>query len=121
MSDAHTAVADIPLDRIDVSDPTIHERDCWQPYFERLRAEAPVHYQANGAEGGFWSVSTHDLIKQVDTNHQVFSSGLRGVSITDTPEIEEGSGEAPNSFITMDPPEHDVQRATVAPAAGNRR
>ena len=110
--DAHS----IPLEQLDVSDPSIYEHDCWQPYFARLRAEAPVHYQSDSPLGAYWSVTTHDLIKQVDTNHQVFSSDQRGVSIAETPEIEAGSGTAPKSFITMDPPEHDVQRATVAPS-----
>ena len=111
-----TDVDSIPLEQIDVSDPSIYEHDCWQSYFARLRAEAPVHYQSDSPLGPYWSITTHDLIKQVDTNHQVFSSGQRGVSIADTPDIEERSGTAPNSFITMDPPEHDAQRATVAPS-----
>ena len=67
-------VNSIPLDQIDVSDPGIFQNDNWQPYFERLRNEAPVHYLADSENGAFWSVTSHDLIKQVDTNHQVFSS-----------------------------------------------
>ena len=33
----------IPLDKIDVSDPRLYQQGIWQPYFERLRKEAPVH------------------------------------------------------------------------------
>ncbi len=111
-------VDSIPLDEIDVSDPFIYKDDCWQPYFARLRQEAPVHYQANSPSGPFWSVSTHDLIKQVDTNQQVFSSELGGITILDPP----GDGEAVDTdveiqnFIAMDPPDHDTQRATVSPS-----
>ena len=111
-------VDSIPLDEIDVSDPFIYKDDCWQPYFARLRQEAPVHYQANSPSGPFWSVSTHDLIKQVDTNQQVFSSELGGITILDPPE----DGEAVDTdveiqnFIAMDPPDHDTQRATVSPS-----
>ncbi len=112
-------VNSIPLEDIDVSDPTIYENDCWQPYFKRLREEAPVHYQANSATGGaFWSVSSHNLIKQVDTNHQVFSSEIGGISIADAPEDESEVEQAVaiENFIAMDPPGHDVQRATVSPS-----
>lgn len=110
-------VNDVPLDQIDVSDPTIYENDCWQPYFERLRREAPVHYLADSPNGAFWSVSSHNLIKQVDTNHQVFSSELGGIAIPDRREedMQETDVEIQN-FIAMDPPGHDVQRATVAPS-----
>ena len=111
-------VNSIPLDQIDVSDPTLYQNDCWQPYFERLRKEAPVHYLAESNQGAFWSVSSHDLIKQVDTNHQVFSSGLGGIAIPDLPEEEElqDTDVVIENFISMDPPGHDVQRATVAPS-----
>ena len=78
-------VNNIPLDQIDVSDPTIYQNDCWQPFFKRLRSEAPVHYQAESPVGAFWSVSSHELIKQVDTNPKVFSSELGGIAIPDRP------------------------------------
>lgn len=111
-------VNSIPLDEIDVSDPTIYENDCWQPYFARLRAEAPVHYCAQTPVGAYWSVSSHDLIKQVDTNHQVFSSERGGIAIPDQREEDEQlDTDIPiENFISMDPPGHDVQRATVAPS-----
>ena len=112
-------VSSIPLDQLDVSDPTLYENDCWQPYFKRLREEAPVHYiEDSSTAGSFWSVSSHELIKQVDTNHQVFSSEIAGISIADPPEDEEEREKlvAIENFISMDPPGHDVQRATVAPS-----
>ena len=117
-------VNSIPLEQLDVSDPGIYQNDCWQPYFKRLREEAPVHYIEQSANSGaFWSVTSHKLIKQVDTNHQVFSSELGGISIAD-PDDDEAAREqalAIENFIAMDPPGHDVQRATVAPsvAPGN--
>ena len=118
MSDAKQLDVDsLPLEQIDVSDPTIYQNETWQPYFARLRREAPVHYQADSPVGAFWSVSTHDLIKQVDTNHQVFSSALGGIGIPDDPKGEDAEGELlTENFIGMDPPEHDVQRAAVSPS-----
>ena len=57
----------VPLDQIDVSNASIFETDTWQPWFARLRKEAPVHYCAESSVGAYWSVTTHDLIKQVDS------------------------------------------------------
>ncbi len=34
----------IPLDEIDVSQPRLYQDDIWEPYFERLRREDPVHW-----------------------------------------------------------------------------
>ncbi len=40
----HAALAETtPLDKIDVSNPSLYQHDVWQPYFRRLRREAPVH------------------------------------------------------------------------------
>lgn len=110
-------VNSMPLEQIDVSDPKIYENDCWQPYFARLREESPAHYCADSPVGAYWSVTTHDLIKQVDSNHQVFSSA-KGIAIPDAPENEEEleQGVPIENFISMDPPDHDTQRATVAPS-----
>lgn len=108
-------ISSIPLEELDVSDPGIFANDCWQPYFARLRKEAPVHYLADSTNGAFWSVSTHDLIKQVDTNHEIFSSEAGGIAIADLDEDDENAIAA-ESFITMDPPRHDELRMTVAPS-----
>jgi len=113
-----------PQDHFDVSQPTIFRDDTWRPFFAELRQQDPVYYHADSPNGAFWSVTSHELIKAVDTNHQIFSSA-DGVSIAD-PSAEEmeasGNGEAAiTNFISMDPPEHDVQRMTVSPsvAPGN--
>jgi len=115
-----TDVNDIPLEQLDVSNPEIFGDDRWQPYFARLRREDPVHYLAESANGAFWSVTSHDLIKQVDTNHEVFSSQAGGIAIPDPREDDENQV-AIDSFISMDPPIHDQQRKTVSPsvAPGN--
>lgn len=108
-------INDIPLDQVDVSRPELFRDDTWQPWFARLRREDPVHFVEGTANGAFWSVTRHDLIKQVDTNHQVFSSEVGGISIIDEQgNIEEGGGI--DNFIAMDPPRHDEQRRTVSPS-----
>jgi len=113
--DQQAEVDATPLEEIDVSRPELFENDTWRPWFARLRREAPVHHLADSVNGPFWSVSNHHLIKEVDTNHQVFSSEAGGIAIAD-PEVinpEELQGE---SFITLDEPRHTPQRKTVTPA-----
>ncbi|MEM9623460.1 MAG: cytochrome P450 [Pseudomonadota bacterium] len=107
--DLHT----IPLERIDVSRPELFRDDNWQSWFARLRREAPVHYLADSANGPFWSVTSHELIKEVDTNHVVFSSEKGGIALPD-PIVVEGQIQGKN-FIGMDEPEHAKQRRAVAP------
>ena len=99
----------IPIEQIDVSDPRLYEQDAWRPYFERLRRDDPVHYQAQSPFGPFWSVTRFDDIVAVDSNHGVFSSEpniLLGDLSDDLPT---------ENFISMDPPRHDVQRRAVQP------
>ena len=108
-------VNSVPLDEIDVSRPELFQQDTWQPWFARLRKEAPVHYRADSVNGPFWSVSTHDLIKEVDSNNTVFSSSSEfgGIAIVDPPVVE-GQIQG-QSFITLDEPQHMPQRMAVAP------
>jgi cytochrome P450 len=110
--DLQQEVAAIPLDRIDVSDPKLFETDTVGAYFSRLRREEPVHYCADSQFGPYWSVTKYKDIMQVEVAHQVFSSEthLGGITIRDRPvEFQRPS------FISMDPPKHDVQRKVVSP------
>ena len=113
-------VSKVPLDQIDVSRPELFKQDIWQPWFERLRKEAPVHFLEDSVNGPFWSVSTHDLIKEVDTNNHVFSSDQNngGIAIVD-PQAIEGQIQG-QSFITMDEPEHKKNRSAVSPTVQPR-
>lgn len=110
---ANLDIKDIPLDQIDVSRPELFGNDTWQPWFARLRAEAPVHFLEDSVNGPFWSVTNHQLIKEVDTNHTVFSSEAKGIAIVD-PIVVEGQIQGKN-FIGMDEPEHGKQRKAVSP------
>ena len=72
--DQQAEVDRLPLEEVDVSQPALFAEDAWRPWFARLRREAPVHYLEDSANGAFWSVTNHALIKEVDANHDVFSS-----------------------------------------------
>ena len=108
-----------PLERIDVSDPELFRTDTWQPWFARLRREAPVHYLADSRNGPFWSVCSHALIKEVDSNNTVFSSEQGGIAIIEPSAPQDGEVQG-QSFITLDEPKHMPQRMAVAPAVAPR-
>ncbi|MAM94564.1 cytochrome P450 [Parvibaculum sp.] len=108
--EARDAAYSTPLAEIDVADPLLFKNNVMWPYFERLRAEAPVHYCTTNEEvGPYWSVTRYKDIMAVDTNHQVFSSE-GGITLRDPEE----DFQLP-MFIAMDPPKHDDQRKTVSP------
>jgi cytochrome P450 len=115
MSPATPDPSTIALDQLDVSQPSLFAQDRWQPWFARLRQEAPVHYLADSPNGAFWSVASHALIKEVDSNHEVFSSEAGGIAIADPYVIEDNQLEI-QSFITLDEPRHKPQRQAVAPS-----
>ena len=102
----------IPLDEIDVSQPRLYQDDIWQPYFERLRQEDPVHWCEGGMYGSYWSVTKYRDIMQVDTSQKIYSSDamMGGIVLRDTPMDFRRP-----SFISMDQPKHDEQRKVVSP------
>ncbi len=105
---------ELPLAKIDVSNWHLNEYDAIWPYFERLRNEDPVHYLEDSRYGPFWSITRFSDIKQVDQDHQRFSSEP-AIGIEDPI----AGLEAP-MFIAMDQPKHDVQRKTVTPVVAPR-
>ena len=112
-ADARAAAYATPLADINVGDPELFRSNTWEPYFERLRNEDPVHWTKSIRYGDFWSITKYEHILEIDTNHQVFSSeaSLGGITIFG----EGGPDGMLPMFIAMDPPKHDVQRKTVSP------
>ncbi len=97
---------------LEALNPAVGERfrnDTMWPVFERLRAEAPVHYTPESDFGPFWSITRYHDIVAVETNHAVFSSA-DGITIFD----QDADFQMP-MFIAMDPPRHDAQRKVVTP------
>lgn len=102
----------MPIEQIDVSKGYLFEQDIVGLYFERLRAEDPVHLATSKRYGHYWSITKYQDIMAVDVNHQVFSSesSIGGIALAERP-----APEVFPSFIAMDPPRHDDQRKTVSP------
>ncbi|MCV6615595.1 MAG: cytochrome P450 [Cellvibrionaceae bacterium] len=99
------SIENTPIDQLDLSKASRFQDGSWQQAFARVRAEQPVHYLADSEFGPFWSITKFKDIMFVDSNHQLFSS---------EPFIIIGESELKlPSFIAMDPPKHDLQRAAV--------
>ncbi|MDY6995750.1 MAG: cytochrome P450 [Actinomycetota bacterium] len=111
-ADGLDAAYDMALEDIDVSNPELHRRNAWQPYFRRLREEDPVHYCRSSMFGPYWSVTKFRDIMAVEKNTKVFSSEAKcgGITIMD----DNAAASLP-MFIAMDPPKHDIQRKAVSP------
>jgi cytochrome P450 len=112
LEDAREKAYATPLADFNVGDPDLFASNTHWPWFERLRAEEPVHWCRDSEFGPYWSVTKYNDIMAVDTNHSVFSSesALGGITIRDAkPDLRRPS------FIAMDPPRHDAQRKVVSP------
>ncbi len=121
--DDHPAVAPdmrtCPLSQINAFDPELLQDP--YPYFARLRAEAPVYRDPNT---GIVSVSTYDLIMEVNRQPLVFSNdfsaALRsgsasGVDADEAAILSQGWPVA-NTMLTADPPAHTRFRKLAAKA-----
>ena len=109
----------VPIEDFDLSDPHIFQQDAHWGYFERLRREAPVHCCRESKFGPYWSVTKFQDILQVDKNHKVFSSA-DGIALGPPLSVPKEEVLETPMFIAMDPPKHDVQRATVQPVVEPR-
>jgi len=100
-------VDSLPLEQIDVTSPFLYRQGVWKSYFQRLRDEAPVHWQGHTPFGGIWSITRYDDILAVDKDHERFSAEPF-IVMGEPPE-----GLELEMFIAMDPPRHDQQRLAV--------
>jgi cytochrome P450 len=103
----------LPLEEINPLQARLFQNDAHWGYFDRLRAEDPVHLSEDEDFGRYWHVTKFEDIMYVDTHHDIFSSE-GGITIG-PPKSAQNDGFQTRMFIAMDPPRHDVQRATVAP------
>ena len=93
--------------------------DTLWPWFERLRAEDPVHYTAHSEYGPYWSITRYaDIVAcEGDVARLSSSQAHGGITLFEPPEGSDPAqrSEARASFIALDPPRHDAQRKAVAP------
>jgi cytochrome P450 len=115
--DVHADPYNMPLEKLNPAHPSLFEADTMWPYFERMRAESPVHYCEESQFGPYWSITRYDDIKFVDINHEIFSSDSRVGGIRLGGQVNPDPDPAFHlpMFIMEDPPKHDEQRKVVAP------
>ncbi len=102
-----------PLDTIDVSVPELYQNDVYQPYFERLRREDPVHYIRRQP---LRSVLVGDQVQ----GHHDGGSEPPGVLVASGNSAASGwrtrcRATSGPSFIQMDEPDHGERRKAVSP------
>ena len=96
----------------DLSSPDSFVQGAPHNTFRRLRDHDPLAWCDYPAGQGFWSVTRHQDILDINRNHAVFSSA-RGIRMEDqTPE----EVLARRTFQETDPPEHTRTRLLVAKA-----
>ena len=101
---------EVDLADFNLANPHLFSSDTLWPWFKRLREEDPVHYCRDSMFGPYWSVTRYEDIMTVDTSHDIFSSEPN-ITVGDFQEDFKLS-----TFIAMDRPKHDEQRAVVNPA-----
>ncbi len=116
MEEAREKAYSLPIETLDPARPGLFQDDLMWPYFERLRAEDPVHYLPDSHYGPYWSITKFDDIVAIDTDHETFSSEPGITLIPKAMLDQDNDGLRGRMFIAMDPPKHDVQRKTVTPA-----
>jgi cholest-4-en-3-one 26-monooxygenase len=79
--------------------------------FDRDRAMAPVRWVEEQPHGGYWSVTSYPLVKEVLGDQARFSSWRAGVSLFEPG--ERALAMQRQMMLTMDPPEHTAHRLTV--------
>lgn len=104
---------DVAIEDINPISPRLWSEHRWKEYFERLRAEDPVHFNETELAGRYWSLTRYEDIKKVDTDWQNFSSS-NGIVLGLPVDVEPPEGALNvETFIAQDPPVHDDQRKTV--------
>jgi cytochrome P450 len=115
--DAPPVVVDpysIPIEQVNVIDGRLFQQDVHWEHFKRLREEDPVHFNELPGIGRYWSITKFEDIMYIDKNHDLFSSA-QGITLGPRIDAEPDPGQLNfSNFIAMDPPKHDLQRATVS-------
>ena len=104
----------VPIEEINPIDGRLFQMDIHEAHFKRLREEDPVHMNELPATGRYWSITKFEDIMYVDKNHELFSSAS-GIVLGPRIGLESNPEDLNfSNFIAMDPPKHDLQRATVS-------
>ena len=98
------------LSDVDLLDPDVFRTGQHHEMFRVLRAEDPVHWSDEPDGPGFWSVTRHADLIEVNREPQLFSSAEQGISIQD---IGDDNAMVREMMLYMDPPRHTRYRRLV--------
>jgi cytochrome P450 len=123
LAEARAKAYATPLDQFQAHAIEHFTSDTLWPWFERLRAEDPVHYNAESEYGPYWSITKYADIVACESDVARLSSSQKNGGITlfeppadmDPAQLEAQRDESRANFIALDPPRHDAQRKVVAP------
>jgi cytochrome P450 len=98
----------VPAGEIDLTDLDVFERGAVWPLFDRLRREAPVHWNPEPGRGaGFWSLTRHADVVRLTRDDQTFSSEVGGANLE---ELDADQIEARKSMLETDGARHRALR-----------
>jgi cytochrome P450 len=98
----------VSVDDIDLTDLDAFERGAAWPLFDRLRREAPVHWNPEPApNAGFWSLTRHADVVRLTRDDQTFSSEVGGANLE---ELDAEQIEARKSMLETDGARHRALR-----------
>jgi len=106
----------IPLAQINVSNPWLYQDNTIGAYFERLRAESPVHFCAESDYEPFWSITRYQDIVEINSADKLFSCDYElGGHILGYQKLFRHHGVDARMFQSTDAPKHTGQRKAIAP------
>lgn len=109
------------VDVFDFTDLEVFQRDVPYEALAKLRRQMPVYWnpvQGDGpTRGGFWLITRHKDIVQVEKDTQVFSSH-QGLTLADAPSSSSGPAWSMvrDGLTHLDPPMHSAHKKIVAPS-----
>lgn len=97
--------------QVDLGDPRFFTKADFHDVFRQLRDHAPLHWNPDGTEPGFWSVTRHADCLVVQRDARTFSSAATNVLGPHRWDSDEGSGRMLNA---TDAPRHTELRKLVS-------
>ncbi len=103
-------------DGVDLWDMDAFQRQEHHDMLERLRETDPgIHWIDEGDKGpGFWAITRHEHLKEVNRNAEVFSTNRGGHLMSEREPADDLNDTRRDSMITLDPPVHTRYRRIVS-------
>jgi cholest-4-en-3-one 26-monooxygenase len=101
------------LDDVDLLDLDRFQRQEHHEMFTVLRAEDPVHWTDEPDGPGFWSITKHADLVQVNRDTEGFSAEQGGITLLESSTLDEGMDMRGKIMVMTDPPKHTRYRLLV--------